>query len=173
MASSSSVTSQPKLHRVVSTTSKVRNNSEETFLSQNTIFSSVKGNVDDVFDDKMKWEFNKFCFGFSMSASMTVLAVFYSPILTSVTIGGSGSGTFFVAFALCSVGGAKYVVNFMGVKKAILLGHFGSSLFVSTFLVMTQFLQDRVQFYINIIICIAGGGAQAVMWTGLVSMNAF
>jgi hypothetical protein len=164
-----SPTSKKPLHRVVST-SRLKNQSEETFISEKTMFSSVKGsNPDDAYDEKMRWEFFKFCFGFSMSCTMTVLAIFYSPMLTTQMIGGTGSGSFYLSFALCSVGGAKFVVNYIGVKNAILCGHFGSSLYVTVFLMMTEYLQHNVLFYLNIVAAVVGGGSQAVMWAGLVS----
>lgn len=138
----------------------------------NTLFSSVKGNNngDDLFDEKMRWEFFKFCFGFSMTCAMTVLAVFYAPMLTSQMIGGMGSGSFYLSFAYCSVGGAKLVVTYLGAKKAILCGHVGSSLYVLTFLLMTEYMSRRVLFYLNIIAAIMGGASQAVMWAGLVRL---
>jgi hypothetical protein len=156
-------------NRVVSTT-RFKNQSEETFMSQNTIFSSAsaKGNTDDNSDEKLRWEYFKFCFGFSMSCTMIVLAIFYSPILTSQTIGGCGSGAFYVSFALCSIGGAKFVVNYIGVRKAILFGHCGSSLYVALFLLMTEFLQEKALFHLNIAFAIVGGASQAIMWAGLV-----
>lgn len=100
---------------------------------------------------------------------MTILAIFYSPLLTTETIGGSGSGVFYVSFALCSVGGAKFVVNRLGVRRAILFGHVGSSFYVTAFLLMTEFTPHSVLFYFNIGVCVLGGVSQAIMWTGLVS----
>jgi hypothetical protein len=159
-----------QLHRVVST-SRFKNISDETFISHNTLFSSLKGtgnNGNEVFDEKMRWEFYKFCFGFSMSCAMTVLAIFYSPMLTSEMIGGLGSGAFYLSFAYCSVGGAKLVVNYVGVKNAILCGHFGSSFYVFSFLLMTEYLPNNLLFYLNIVGATVGGASQSVMWAGLV-----
>mmetsp|Transcript_20374 Transcript_20374/g.34332 ORF Transcript_20374/g.34332 Transcript_20374/m.34332 type:complete len:576 (+) Transcript_20374:176-1903(+) len=156
-----------QLHRVVSTSSRYKNQSEETFISNNTLFSSVKANGDEIFDEKMQWEFYKFCFGFSMSCSTTVMAMFYSPMLTSEMIGGSGSGAFYLSFAYFSVGGAKLAVQYIGVKNAILWGHFGSSLYVMLFLIMAACLKGKVLLYLNILVAILGGGSQSVMWAGL------
>jgi hypothetical protein len=114
---------------------------------------------------ELYWNFIVMCAGFSVNHGCVVSCLAYSTAELGTHMGGYGSGTLYVCYALTALFFSKPIVASLGPKNGLLIGTGGYCVYVGAFLAAILLKDGTWGWIFFLLACAIGGCSGGVLWT--------